>query len=57
MCIRDRWPWEYQTVYEKYRNVKIDGIEYHGKGRAVSETWIGESIDVYKRQASYHAEA
>lgn len=25
------WPWEYQTVYEKYRNVKIDGIEYHGK--------------------------
>ena len=41
------WPWEYQTVYEKYRNVKIDGIEYHGKGRAVSETWIGESIGNY----------
>ena len=41
------WPWEYQTVYEKYRNVKIDGIEYHGNGRAVSETWIGESIGNY----------
>ena len=41
------WPWEYQTVYEKYRNVEIDGIEYHGKGRAVSETWIGESIGNY----------
>mgnify|MGYP000351479636 FL=1 len=41
------WPWEYQTVYEKYRNVEIDGIEYHGKGRAVSEAWIGERIGNY----------
>ena len=41
------WPWEYQTIYEKYRNVEIDGIEYHGKGRAVSEAWIGESIGNY----------
>ena len=41
------WPWEYQTVYEKYRNVEIDGIEYHGKGRVVSEAWIGERIGNY----------
>ena len=25
------WPWEYRTVYEKYTNVEIDGIEYSGK--------------------------
>lgn len=25
----------------------MTGIEYHGKGRAVSETWIGESIGNY----------
>ena len=41
------WPWEYQTIYEKYRDVEIDGMEYHGKGRAVSEAWIGESIGNY----------
>lgn len=41
------WPWEYQTVYEKYRNVEIDGIEYHGKGRAVSEALVSESIGNY----------
>ena len=28
------WPWEYQTVFEKYTEVTIDGIVYrsHGKG-------------------------
>ena len=41
------WPWEYQTVYEKYASVEIDGIEYYGKGRAVSEAWIGERIGNY----------
>ena len=41
------WPWEYQTVYEKYRNIEIDGVEYLGKGRAVSEMWIDESIGNY----------
>ncbi len=38
------WPWEYQTIYEKYTNVGIDGVEYHGKGSAVSEALVGESI-------------
>lgn len=41
------WPWEYQTVYEKYTNVEIDGIEYLGKGRAVSESLVGEIIGNY----------
>lgn len=41
------WPWEYLTVYEKYTNVEIDGIEYLGKGRAVSEALVGESLGNY----------
>ncbi len=41
------WTWEYLTVYEKYMNVEIDGIEYLGKGRAVSEELVGESIGKY----------
>ena len=41
------WPWEYLTVYEKYASVEIDGIEYYGKGSAVSEALVGESIGNY----------
>lgn len=41
------WPWEYQTIYEKYTNVEIDGIEYHGKGRAVPEALVDEKIGNY----------
>lgn len=41
------WPWEYRTVYEKYASVEIDGIEYYGKGRAVPEALVGESIGNY----------
>lgn len=41
------WPWEYLTVYEKYTNVEIDGIKYLGKGRAVSEALVGESLGNY----------
>ena len=41
------WPWEYQTVYEKYASVEIDGIEYYGKGRTVSEELVGERIGHY----------
>ena len=38
------WPWEYQTVYEKYTELKIDGIEYLGRGREVSASHVGEII-------------
>lgn len=41
------WPWEYQTVYEKYTNVEMDGMEYHGKGRAVPEALVDEMIGSY----------
>ena len=38
------WPWEYQTVYEKYTELKYDGIEYLGRGREVSASHVGEII-------------
>ena len=38
------WPWEYQTVYEKYTELKIDGVEYLGRGREVSASLVGEII-------------
>lgn len=38
------WPWRYRTVYEKYTSVEADGVKYYGKGRAVSEMLVGESI-------------
>ena len=38
------WPWEYQTVYEKYTELKIDGVEYLGRGREVSAALVGESL-------------
>ena len=41
------WPWEYQTVYEKYTELKIDGVEYLGRGREVSASLVGESIGNY----------
>ena len=41
------WPWEYQTVYEKYASVEIDGIEYYGKGCVISEALVGENIGNY----------
>lgn len=45
------WPWEYQTVYEKYANIEIDGIEYRGQGRTVSEARLDESIGTYNISA------
>lgn len=41
------WPWEYQTVYEKYTDIEIDGINYRSKGRTVSEALLGESVGTY----------
>lgn len=38
------WPWEYQTVYEKYTELKFDGIEYLGRGREVSASHVGKII-------------
>ena len=41
------WPWEYQTVYEQYTELKIDGVKYIGKGREVSASYVGDSIGSY----------
>lgn len=41
------WPWEYQTVYEKYTELKIDGVQYNSKGREVSDFYVGDSIGSY----------
>lgn len=41
------WPWEYQTVYEKYTELKIDGVRYNSKGREVSDLYVGDSIGKY----------
>lgn len=38
------WPWKFEPIYAKYRVLTIDGIEYGGRGRAVSENLIGKRI-------------
>ena len=41
------WPWEYQTVYEQYTDLKLDGVEYRSKGREVSAELVGELIGTH----------
>ncbi|MBQ4037180.1 MAG: hypothetical protein IJC84_03545 [Clostridia bacterium] len=41
------WPWEYQTLPEKYIQTEINGTEYIGKGRAVSAERVGELVGTY----------
>lgn len=41
------WPWEYQTLSEKYIQTEINGTEYVGKGRTVSAERIGELMGTY----------
>lgn len=41
------WPWEYQTVVEKYTELNIDGVQYNNKGCEVSATHVGDSIGSY----------
>lgn len=41
------WPWQYQTVYEKYTEVTIDGTLYTSRGRSVSEDLVGDLIGTY----------
>ena len=42
------WPWGYLTVYEKYTELKIDGVEYRSKGRPVSDELLGNLIGTYE---------
>lgn len=41
------WPWEYRTVYEKYVELKMDGIAYMGKGREASSSTVDEFIGIH----------
>lgn len=41
------WPWEYQTVYEQYTDLELDGVEYRSKGREVSAELVSELIGTY----------
>lgn len=38
------WPWEYKTVYEQYRSLKLNGREYGGRGREISAELLGERL-------------
>ena len=38
------WPWEYETVPEKFNSIEIAGKLYNGKGREVSESLIDKKI-------------
>lgn len=41
------WPWEYQTAYEQYTNLELDGVEYRSKGRAVSADLVSQLIGTH----------
>ena len=41
------WPWEYQTIYEQYTDLKLDGVEYRSKGREVSAELVGKMIGTH----------
>ena len=41
------WPWKYLTVYEKYRGLKLDGVESRRHARLVSENLVGALIGTY----------
>jgi len=38
------WPWEYMTVYEKYRSLSYGGKTYAGRGREISPHLLGEAL-------------
>ena len=41
------WPWEYQTVYEQYTDLELDGVAYRSKGLEVSAELVSELIGTY----------
>lgn len=42
------WPWEYKTIYEKFNSINVDGVEFSGRNREVSASFIGEKIGNYQ---------
>lgn len=41
------WPWEYQTVGEKYRTMIVNGMEYANTGHKVSETMLKSALGTF----------
>lgn len=41
------WPWEYQTIYERYTELELDGVKYVSNGRAVSADLVSELIGTH----------
>lgn len=41
------WPWEYQTVGEKYRTMIVNGMEYVNTGHKVSETMLKSALGTF----------
>lgn len=42
------WPWEYKTVYEKYRLTDIGDLPYSGTGGRVSDVQIDRSLGRFR---------
>lgn len=42
------WPWKYQTVYEKYSSIDIDGAKFIGRSRELPASYVGKKIGSYK---------
>ncbi len=42
------WPWEQQTIWEQYTNLKMNGQEYSTTSRAVSPTLLEKSFGTFE---------
>lgn len=41
------WPWEYQTVAERYSTITVNGMEYVNTGHKVSETMLKSTLGTF----------
>lgn len=42
------WPWEYQTIYERYGRIEVKGEVYDGRMREIGASLVGECIGTYE---------
>ncbi len=42
------WPWEYQTVYEQYSDIEVNGMKYLGTRREISSELIEKKLGSYQ---------
>ena len=38
------FPWEYKTVWEQYTALNLNGVPYHSRAHAISESKLGEDL-------------